>query len=75
MVRLSRFLDQTRLWDRVAQDGVEAGLSLNDIFNMLVGEDLKARELAGIDEEGKRVVYSNLTVFVRYEKWLLKQGS
>ena len=48
---------------------------MNDIFDLLVGEDLKARELAGIDEEGKRVVYSNLTGFVRYKKWLLKQGS
>ncbi len=72
MARLERFLDQTRLWDRVAQDGVEAGLSLNDVFDLLVEEDPEARELAGIDEEGKRAVYFNLKSFVGYAKWLRK---
>jgi len=72
MTLLERFLDQTRLWDRVAQDGVEAGLSLNDIFDLLVEEDPEARELAGIDEEGKTAVYFSLKSFVGYAKWLRK---
>ncbi len=72
MARLGRFLDQTRLWDRVAKDGVEADLSLKDIFDLLVEEDPEARELAGIDEEGKSDVYFNLKSFVGYAKWLRK---
>ena len=72
MTRLERFLDQTRLWDRVAQGGVEADLSLEDIFDLLVEEDPEARELAGIDEEGKRAVYFSLQSFVGYAKWLRK---
>jgi len=72
MARLERFLVQTRLWDRVAQDGVEAGLSLDDIFDLLVEEDPEARELAGIDEEGKTAVYFSLKSFVGYAKWLRK---
>ena len=72
MARLGRFLDQTRLWDRVARDGVEAGLSLKNIFDLLVEEDPEARELAGIDEEGKRDVYFNLKSFVGYARWLGK---
>ena len=72
MALLERFLVQTRLWDRVARDGVEAGLSLKDIFDLLVEEDPEARELAGIDEEGKRAVYFSLKSFVGYAKWLRK---
>jgi glyoxylase-like metal-dependent hydrolase (beta-lactamase superfamily II) len=72
MTLLERFLDQTRLWDRVAQEGVEAGLSLNDIFDLLVEQDPEARSLAGLDEEGKRAVYSSLSSFVGYAKWLRK---
>ena len=69
---LERFLVQTRLWDRVARDGVEAGLSLKDIFDLIVEEDPEARELSGFGEEGKRAVYSSLTSFVGYAKWLRK---
>lgn len=72
MVRLERFIDQTRLWDRVAQEGVEAGLSLKDIFDLLVKEDPEARKLARIDEEGKRAVYFSLRSFVGYAEWLRK---
>lgn len=72
MALLERFLDQTRLWDRVARDGVDAGLSLKDIFDLLVEEDPEARELAGFGEEGKRAVYSSLKSFVGYAKWLRK---
>jgi glyoxylase-like metal-dependent hydrolase (beta-lactamase superfamily II) len=72
MARLERFLDQTRLWDRVAQEGVEAGLSLNDIFLQIVEEDPEARMLAGIGEEGKGAIYSSLRSFVGYAKWLRK---
>ena len=72
MARLERFIDQTRLWDRVARDGVEAGLSLNDIFVQLVEEDPQARKLAGIDEEGKKAVYFSLRSFVGYAEWLRK---
>ena len=69
---LERFLVQTRLWDRVARDGVEAGLSLKDIFDLIVEEDPEARELSGFGEEGKRAVYSSLNSFVGYAKWLRK---
>ena len=72
MALLERFLVQTRLWDRVARDGVEAGLSLKDIFDLLVEEDPEARELSGFGEEGKRAVYSSLNSFVGYAKWLRK---
>jgi glyoxylase-like metal-dependent hydrolase (beta-lactamase superfamily II) len=72
MVLLERFLVQTKLWDRVAQDGVEAGLSLNAIFDLLVEEDPEAGALAGLGEEGKRAVYSSLNSFVGYAKWLRK---
>ena len=72
MALLERFLVQTRLWDRVARDGVEAGLSLTDIFDLLVEEDPEARELAGFGEEGIRAVYSSLNSFVGYAKWLRK---
>jgi glyoxylase-like metal-dependent hydrolase (beta-lactamase superfamily II) len=72
MALLERFLDQTRLWDNVAQEGVEAGLSLNEIFDILVSEDSDARRLAGIDEEGKNAVYSSLSGFVEYANWLRK---
>jgi glyoxylase-like metal-dependent hydrolase (beta-lactamase superfamily II) len=72
MARLERFIDQTRLWDRVAQDGVEAGLSLNDIFDLLVEEDPEARKLAGFDGEGKKAVYFSLRSFVGYAEWLRK---
>ena len=72
MALLERFLNQTRLWDRVSQNGVEAGLSLNDIFDLIIGEDPEARELVGIDEEGKGAVYSSLKSFVGYANWLRK---
>ena len=69
---LERFLVQTRLWDRVARDGVEAGLSLKDIFDLIVEEDPEARELSSFGEEGKRAVYSSLNSFVGYAKWVKK---
>ena len=72
MALLQRFLEQTRLWDRVARDGVEAGLPLEEIFDLLVEEDPEARELSGFGEEGKRAVYSSLNSFVGYAKWLRK---
>jgi hypothetical protein len=70
MALLERFLVQTRLWDRVAQDGVEAGLSLNEIFDLVVEQDPEARALAGLDDEDKSAVYSSLSSFVSYAKWL-----
>jgi glyoxylase-like metal-dependent hydrolase (beta-lactamase superfamily II) len=73
--KLEKFKSQTKLWERVAKEGVRAGVCLSEIFETLVEEDPGARELSGIDEEGMRAVYSSLTGFVGYEKWLLKPRS
>jgi glyoxylase-like metal-dependent hydrolase (beta-lactamase superfamily II) len=73
--KLEKFKSQTKLWERVAKEGVRAGVCLGEIFETLVEEDPGARELSGIDEEGMRAVYSSLTGFVGYEKWLLKPRS
>jgi glyoxylase-like metal-dependent hydrolase (beta-lactamase superfamily II) len=72
MARFKHFIAQTGLWDRVAQEGVDAGLSLNDIFVQLIEADPEARKLAGIDEEGKKAVYFSLRSFVGYARWLRK---
>ncbi len=67
---LRGFREQVKLWERIASTGVEEGVSLTDMYLKVLESDPGAQRLVSKDPEAKRHIYSSLTGFVSYAKWV-----
>ena len=67
---LRGFREQVELWARIASEGVDEGMNLTDMYNMVLDSDGEAQKLVSKNPEAKRHIYSSLAGFASYARWV-----
>jgi glyoxylase-like metal-dependent hydrolase (beta-lactamase superfamily II) len=66
---------QIILWSRIVGEGLEEGLGLREIYEMIRTEDPMAEKDGGFSEDMKeRSSFINLQGFVKYHEWIKQRG-
>jgi hypothetical protein len=59
-----------KLWESLSMLAVEEGAGLHELFDMVKNNDSDIEKLTDIDPDAKHRVYSSLTGFLGYAKWM-----
>ena len=67
---LAVFKERVKLWSRLSTLAVEKGVGLRELFDMVMEKDHAIEKMTSMDPDARHSVYSSLTGFLGYAKWM-----
>ena len=72
--RIMSFSEQVTLWRDVIVKGVDEGLSLRKMYDIVKSKDPIVNMMVTVNPESEGSVYSSIAGFVSYAKWAKKEN-
>ncbi len=69
--RLKEYRKQVELWNSLVREGVEKGLTLREVYNLVSENDPMVTELLELLPDAEKDVYQSLNGFYGYARWKL----